>query len=69
MADKPQFTRRALALLATGAAGLPRNLGASQERPQTSEPSHPEERLRRAAGRLARCQVRRDTQPALQFLP
>lgn len=69
MADKPQFTRRALALLATTEAGLLRSVGAAQDRPQASEPLNPEQRLRRAADRLARCQVKRDTQPALQFLP
>ena len=69
MADQPQFTRRALALLPTAAAGLPRSAGAAQDSPQASETLNPEERLRRAANRLAGCQVKRDTQPALYFLP
>jgi len=67
MGDRRQLTRRALALLAGAAAGMARSAGAAQERGPAAEAANPEERLRRAAGRLARCPVSRDTQPALRF--
>lgn len=65
--DRPSITRRGLAALAACAAGVSGRARAAQE--PAAGPPKPEERLRRAAARLARWHVPRDTQPAIQFQP
>ncbi len=70
MAEQPRITRRGLAALAAAAAGLPRRSAAEQAPPTGAEPAAtPAVRLQRAAGRVARCEVPRETQPAVHFAP
>jgi hypothetical protein len=68
MVDPARITRRGWAALAA-AAGLPARANAAAAQPAADQPPTPEARLDRAAARLARCPVPRETQPAIQFLP